>query len=133
MPQEVITLVVSAAVVPQPGALDARPLTAVGSADVQRRSSAQRAVRAGALVVGGLATGTICIVIPIVHLVTTWALPLLGVLLAVREMRREVVITRLEGQCPACEAMIDERDRGRDDPAVQVCPHCNRRLQIVFG
>lgn len=105
--------------------------TSAAVALIKRPTASQRGVLAAAYAVGGLLLGGACIVIPIIHLVTTWALPLIGIVLAVRTMRRETIVTRVEGMCPACSKPIEAYDRGGDDPAWQLCPHCDARLQII--
>lgn len=104
-----------------------------GTAEVVRPSGVRRAIVATVFVVGGIVGGLAFIIIPIVHLFTTWALPLIGVLMAIRVMRRELSIHRLDGVCPACRNEIHEYDRGGDDPAWQLCPRCDARLAIVLA
>jgi hypothetical protein len=48
--------------------------------DVSRYSTAHRIVIASIWVAGGFLLAAPCIVIPIVHLFSTWGLPLLGIL-----------------------------------------------------
>lgn len=101
-----------------------------GSAEVVRYSQATRVTFAVMYVLGGLLGGLFCIVVPVVHLFTTWGLPVLGVLMAIRAMRRTVVVYHPEGACPACGAMIQLVSGPIDDTAWQHCPDCQAALQI---
>jgi hypothetical protein len=101
-----------------------------GSAEILRYSNANRIIRASLFVLGGLIGGTVCILIPIVHLITTWGLPLLGIVMAIRTMRRDVVIHQPQGTCPNCNEHIQLPGGAASDPEWQVCSHCKTHLQI---
>lgn len=101
-----------------------------GEADIMRYSTASRITRAALWVIGGLLGGTACIIIPVVHLFTTWGLPLLGIFMAVRTMRREVVIHQPTGMCPNCKEMIQLAGGAADDPGWQVCPNCKATIHV---
>src|SRR6187399_125714 len=73
---------------------------ASGSAVFVHYSTGGRVTRAILYVFGGLVAGTACIIVPIVHLFSTWGFPLLGVVMAMRTMRRHFVIDRLDAVCP---------------------------------
>ena len=103
---------------------------AEGTADVIRYSPTSRAVRATLFVIGGLLGATACIVIPILHLFTTWGLPLLGIYMAVRTMRREVVLMDVHGTCPCCGKSIQLPGGAMNEPAWQACPQCQEPLQM---
>lgn len=100
---------------------------------VSRPSHARRVTLASIYAGGGVIGGVAFIIVPIVHLFTTWALPLIGVLMAMRTMRRTLAIERVDGTCPSCDAEIHDYDRGGDDPAWQVCPRCDARLAIQLS
>lgn len=101
-----------------------------GEAEIARYSIASRISQAALWVIGGLLGGTACIIIPVVHLFTTWGLPLLGVLMAVRTMRREVVVHQPEGTCPKCNEQIQLPGGAANDPEWQVCPRCKTTIQV---
>ena len=100
------------------------------TAEVVRYSPVNRVVKASLFVLGGLLAATACIVIPIVHLFTTWGFPLLGILMAVRTMRREIVVTQVEGDCPTCGQKIGLPGGALNEPAWQVCPTCQAKLNV---
>jgi hypothetical protein len=70
------------------------------------------------------------IVVPIVHLVSTWALPLGGMLLGMRAFKRRVVIYNVSGECPECHEAVEFVGGSVDDPSWQVCPKCKATLKI---
>ena len=101
-----------------------------GEAEVVRYSTASRITQATLWIIGGLLGGTACIIIPVVHLFSTWGLPLLGIFMAVRTMRREVVIYEPTGTCPNCKGKIELAGGAANDPEWQVCPHCKTAIQV---
>jgi hypothetical protein len=103
------------------------------TAQVLRFSPASRWGRATAFALGGLIGGTACIIIPIVHLFTTWALPLLGFFMAWRTLKRDVVVLPPDGPCPACRQPLQLTGGVQSDPEWQVCPLCKATLQFDVG
>lgn len=81
-------------------------------------------------IVGGLLGGLMFIIVPIVHLITTWALPLIGILMGVRAFKRRAVLYQITAQCPACGEAIETNGGSVDDPAWQVCPRCKTTLKF---
>lgn len=80
--------------------------------------------------VGGLLGAFACILIPIVHLITTWALPIAGVYLARRTLKREVLVYDIEGRCPACGKPITLAGGATNEPVWQACPECQAPLRV---
>jgi hypothetical protein len=103
------------------------------AADVARYSDFARISIGVMWIVGGLLGGLMFIVVPIVHLITTWALPLGGILLGVRAFKRRLVFYQISGTCPACREPIDLIGGLVDDPAWQVCPKCESKLSVRSG
>jgi hypothetical protein len=103
---------------------------AMWAAEVIRSTHAGRVTIATLYVVGGLLGGTACIVIPILHLFTTWGFPLLGILMAVRTMKRDVLIYQPEGPCPVCAEPIELAGGLPGDSSWQVCPECKAALHV---
>jgi hypothetical protein len=101
------------------------------TAEVERYSQTNRVLRASAYVAAGLLGGTVCIVIPLVHLITTWGLPALGIYMAYRTMQREVVLKAIEAACPNCKETIQLTGGGLNDHHWQVCHNCHARLHIA--
>lgn len=103
---------------------------ASGEAEVLRFSAAGRVALATLYVLGGLLGATACIIIPGVHFITTWALPLLGVIMAVRTVRRDLIVHQPHGRCPSCGKHIELTGGPLDDPHWQKCPQCQAVVQI---
>ena len=121
MPQESITFVN-----PDGGEAPGTP----GTAEVIRYSSVSRITRATLFVLAGLIGGTACIIVPVVHLFTTWGLPLIGILVAMRTMRKTVVVHQPEGVCPHCKEQIQLSGGALIDDEWQVCPLCKSKLRV---
>lgn len=103
---------------------------APGTGDIVRRSKSSRVVRATLYVLAGLLTGAGSILIPLLHLVSTWLLPLVGIALAYRTMQREFVVRAIEGVCPSCKQAINLSGRTVQGGDWQYCPHCEARLTV---
>ena len=80
----------------------------------------------------GLIIGPATIVIPIAHFVTTWAIPLLSVLIAVHMYRMGPNIKRIVGQCPVCDAAIDAAGGTAASDLWIRCEGCQEPLQPVL-
>jgi hypothetical protein len=70
------------------------------------------------------------IVVPVVHLITTWAQPLGGILLGLRAYKRRVVLYQVTSACPGCRESIEFHGGSIDDPAWQICPKCKATLKV---
>lgn len=99
-------------------------------AEVIRYSTASRATYATLYVIGGLFAGTVCIVVPIAHLLTTWGFPLLGIYMAIRTLRRKIVVLPLKCECPACGERMQLTGGSAHDTEWQTCPLCNAILRV---
>lgn len=100
------------------------------SAEVIRYSEANRVTFAILYVVGGLFAGTMCIVVPIAHLITTWGFPLLGIYMAIRTMRRKTVVHAIESECPRCGERMQMTGGSIDEAEWQTCPKCHAKLSV---
>lgn len=81
-------------------------------------------------IVGGLLAALMFIVVPIVHLFSTWAFPLIGFLLGKRAFSRRVVLYQITAECPSCHETIETNGGSIDDPSWQVCPRCSAALKF---
>jgi hypothetical protein len=99
-------------------------------AEVIRYSTASRVTYANLYIIGGLLAGTVCIVVPIAHLITTWGFPLLGIYMAIRTLRCKIVILPQECTCPACGERMQLTGGSIDDAEWQKCPQCNATLRV---
>lgn len=105
-----------------------------GSAEVTRYSSARRLGRAGAVALGGVVLGGLSILIPGLHLISTWLLPLLGIGVAGWLLSVHARVGLVEGTCPSCgQAMRIEGTGHVGSEAVWVrCNHCQHPLELVI-
>ncbi|HWB20516.1 MAG TPA: hypothetical protein VG711_09470 [Phycisphaerales bacterium] len=84
-------------------------------------------------IVGGLIGGFMCIFIPLVHLVTTWLLPIGGIFLGYKTMLKKVQLYTPSGPCPNCGHAMQLGGGSIDDRAWQVCPACKAPIVIIVA
>ena len=94
-------------------------------------SSTGRICKAFLCLLGGLGLGAILIVVPILHLITTWALPLGGLLWAVHILRTEATIREIDGTCPVCGVALRLEGGRAVFPLRESCPDCRRPLMVA--
>lgn len=100
------------------------------AADIARYSDAMRITIGTLYIVGGLVGGTVCLVVPVAHLITTWALPLGGIFMGIRAYKRRIVIYQALGVCPTCGEAIELVGGSVDDRSWQTCPKCKAVLRV---
>ncbi len=103
------------------------------SADIRRYGAGRRAGTAAAVFGTAVVLGASSIVVPGVHFVAPWLLPLLGGGIALYLYNRVAVVDRVRGPCPSCgEAFcIEERGALGNDPLWLRCPHCGAPMELV--
>ena len=101
-------------------------------AEIIEYSSSARITKAVLLMVGGVLGGAACIIVPVVHLFTTWGLPLAGVLLGIRALRTRRKLDRVAGKCPGCEAEIELVGGALTDSTRRKCFKCAAPLELVW-
>ncbi len=107
--------------------------TAPADATIDRYPDGARVGKAVAFIVGGIVLGTGCTIIPGPHmLVTWWALPLIGILMARRTLKIKQRLSRINGTCPACSKRIELRGGPVKATNWRVCPECDKDLEIVL-
>lgn len=78
----------------------------------------------------GLVGAALCLPVPGVHLLTTWALPLAGALAAWGAWQTHTRLEGLRGPCPDCGAEV-ALDGGRlRSPHWSACPRCHHNVQV---
>lgn len=95
-------------------------------------SAATRGAWAAAFVMGGLVGGLVFIVVPVLHLCTTWALPLLGILAGVRAWAAEVALRQIEGPCPHCGQTTRLEGGSGVGPHVDNCTDCKKQVEATL-
>ncbi len=106
--------------------------TASAGAVIDRYPSGARIGTAVAFFVGGFMGAAACIIVPILHLITTWALPLAGILMGLRTLRIEHRLGRIAGTCPLCEQQIELRGGPVKASNWRVCPSCRKDVELVL-
>lgn len=102
-------------------------------ADLRRYSDAARMARGLPIAVGGVVLGACSILIPAVHLISTWLLPLLGGFIGWYVYRIRLVVGAVRGTCPKCgEAFEAEGGTWDEREALWLrCNHCAHPLQLT--
>lgn len=110
--------------------------TSQGSAQITRWSTATRAGRAVAIACCGILCGAASIIIPAVHLVSVWLIPLLSLGIAAYVLQVRSRIERVEGSCPKCGAAVAAGPFGAatdDEPLWLRCPSCVAPLEVKWA
>lgn len=110
-----------------------RGATATATGDVDRTSAPRRWGRAIGVVVVGTIVGLATIVVPTVHLVSVWGVPLLSVVVAGYTLTLQGRLRSVEGPCPACGQGIALGPQGEltNEAIWTLCPSCNEPLTII--
>jgi hypothetical protein len=102
-------------------------------ADVRRYSAGSRTTKAAIIVAVAFLLGASSIIVPGVHFIAPWLVPILGIATAVYLYKRVMIVDRVQGICPDCDkAMaIDEGGSVGNDPLYLRCPHCKTPLEFM--
>jgi hypothetical protein len=76
------------------------------------------------------ALAIVLVVVPVIHLITTWLLPIAGVVGFVTIIKTRATITKIQSQCPACNSTVLLRGGRATDQMRESCDDCNRPLII---
>jgi len=101
-----------------------------GSAELHEIPDGERVGKAVGFVVVGFGLGAALIVVPILHLLTTWALPLGGLALGFNAWKTRARLGSMEGHCPACEAPLSLEGSGANFPVRETCGGCGCALEL---
>jgi len=104
-----------------------------GQAEVVRYSSAQRLSKALAIGVGGTLLGVSTIVIPGVHLISTWAIPLLSIGIAWYFYGRRGLLGAVSATCPSCGEQLNGEGGAWEDPMYVRCSACSRPFEVTVS
>ena len=107
--------------------------SAGATALVDRYSSGARLGKGVGIAVGGLVLGAATIVIPGVHLISTWAIPLLAFGIAWYFYNKLGAVTEVQGTCPSCGASMQSEGGAWEDPMWVRCSGCNTPLQVKLS
>lgn len=104
----------------------------VVSAEITRYNLAVRLARSLPIFVGSVLLGAATIIIPAVHLISTWFIPLLGSGVALYVFRIHTKVGLIKGECPSCTTEFDEQGGPYEDPMWIRCPHCAVPLELIL-
>ncbi len=112
-----------------------RGASSEATAEVDRTPAATRWARAAGVAVVGTLVGLATIVVPTVHLVSVWAVPLLSWGVAAYTLTLRGKLRSVRGPCPACAVEIELGQQGEltDEVIWALCPKCNEPLKISAG
>ncbi len=97
-------------------------------AEVIRTNSTARLSKALAIALGGIIIGGATVLIPVAHLITTWAIPLFSIGIAIYVYKMGPMIKLIVGQCPNCQGEISAPG-GTAAPDLWIrCSHCSEPL-----
>jgi len=101
---------------------------------VKHYGAGARILRGGGTVVGFVCLGAFSILIPGVHLVLPWFLPLLGLGLGAYIARVSLYVGEVRGTCPDCDTdMVIEKSGAvaKDEALWLRCPHCTLPMELM--
>lgn len=101
-----------------------------GRAEVIRHGQGRRVGVALAVALGGAVLGAASIVIPVVHFVSTWFIPLLALGIAFHLYRQAIVVRRVDAICPACGEQVVIDGAPWEDPLWLRCSACRAPLRV---
>ena len=78
----------------------------------------------------GFGGAALLIVVPVVHLISTWLLPLVAVLGAFSALRTPSRVSHVTGRCPVCQGKLLLAGGRAEFPVRDSCEHCGRPLTI---
>lgn len=105
--------------------------TAPADATIERYSDSARIGKAVAFFAGGFLLGGACIFVPVLHLVTTWAVPLAGIVLGMRTLGIDRAFGPIKGVCPVCSKAIELRGGPIKASNWRVCPDCGKDIEVL--
>lgn len=73
------------------------------------------------------------IVVPVVHLFTTWALPVAALIGAYNTLKTDARVSHVTGQCPACDGKLLLAGGRAVFPFQESCEHCGRPLILTLA
>ena len=103
------------------------------TASVVFYGKSQRVMRATAVLALFLTLAAAFVFVPIVHLITTWALPIAGLIGFWMMLRTNAVVKTIEGQCPDCSHDFAFKGGPIEDIMWYRCEQCRLPLKVLFS
>ena len=104
----------------------------VGQADITTLSAGSRGLKVGLWLLFGVA-GLGTIVIPGMHFVTPWLIPLISLGMAWNAWNKTHILHKVSGECPLCGETGTWTDVVWDTQLWERCPHCNEPIEIILA
>ncbi len=110
---------------------DGKTSSATGA--VTHYSSAARAARGGGVALVGTVVGLLTIFIPVVHLISTWLVPLISLLIGYYIFTIETVLGAVRGPCPECGEAIELEGGVLASDTWARCSECSTPMQYELA
>ncbi|MEZ4316002.1 MAG: hypothetical protein R3F61_00790 [Myxococcota bacterium] len=104
-----------------------------GQAEVSRFSNGQRLSKALPVGIGGTLLGLGTIVIPGLHLVSTWAIPLLSWGIAWYFFNKRGSLGTVSAMCPSCGKPMQAEGGAWEDPMYVRCDKCMTPFEVAVA
>ncbi|MEN0062720.1 MAG: hypothetical protein AAGA48_11255 [Myxococcota bacterium] len=107
-------------------------VTRMARASVTTYATRDRLLRATAWAFGGVGVGGLSILMPGLHLVATWAAPLIGLAIGFGAGAMRHWVTEIDGACPQCDNPLRHQGPGpiwQQTPTI-TCPHCDTAVAV---
>jgi hypothetical protein len=97
---------------------------------VWRYSLARRLVPSVTIAVVGTAAGIVTVVVPIMHFMTLWLVPLLSIGTAIWLYRCKARVRLVTALCPVCSGQVAAGGGDWEEPMWVRCRACNAPLEL---
>lgn len=104
-----------------------------GEAEVTRYTGGQRLSKALPVGVGGTILGLCTIVIPGLHFVSTWLIPLLSIGTAYYLYNRRGALGEVRATCSKCGGQMMAEGGAWEDPMYVRCNHCQTPFEVTLA
>jgi len=100
------------------------------TAEITRYGAAVRILRGGAIAVVAIVIGAVTILIPVLHFVLPWAIPLAGFGVGAYVALQGVIVGEVRATCPDCSAAIAAPGGTASEDVWIRCPKCTLPLRL---
>lgn len=100
------------------------------TAEITRYGLGVRLLRGGAIAAIAVVVGAVTIVIPVLHLVLPWAIPLAGLGVGAYVALQGVIVGEIRATCPDCGAPIATSGGTASEDVWIRCPTCTLPLRL---
>ena len=104
--------------------------TTSGVGELREFSSPLRYAMSFGWLITAFVLAVVLVVVPVIHLLTTWLLPIAGLVGFVTIIQTRATITKIKSQCPSCKAAVLLGGGRAEAQMRDSCNDCNRPLII---